>query len=271
MTGVQTCALPILRTLVAPFVPIDFSFPTSFAFPGNWIEGGKRVMAAMILLPFILVAQWTVLRHSKPLLLAMAGTALAVTVFPFLIYPAAIRHLGVMFIGFVFALWLLRRNLPARSWPVLALLALGAIGGATALVGQWIRPFAVNNQVARWIQDSEVAHMPIVGDFDMRIEPVAILLHRSFWGLECLCEDKFVRFLNRRDGFTHESVPDRIAQVSDRIGPDRPFLLLAQERLDETRRGQIVAKGFRLTELAYFSGAERDKEMMIYRVDPPAR
>jgi len=41
--------------------------------------------------------------------------------------------------------------------------------------------------------------------------------------------------------------------------------------LDATSRGQIAAKGIALAELTYLSGAERDKEMAIYRVDPPTR
>jgi hypothetical protein len=49
------------------------------------------------------------------------------------------------------------------------------------------------------------------------------------------------------------------------------LILLAEARLDEARRREIAAKGLGLTELAYFSGAERDKEMAIYRVDPPGR
>jgi len=262
--------LAALRTLVAPFAPIDFGFPASFAFPGNWFEQGRRVQAAACLLPFILAAQWTILRRSRPLLLALAGTALAATVFPALVYPAAIRHLGVMFTGFIVAWWLLRERLPARSWPVLALLALGALGGGTALAGQWMRPFAVNDQVVHWLRTNGFAGTPVVGDSDIRTEPVAVLMQRPFYSLDCLCEQRFVHFLSRRDGFDAAMVPDRLARISERLGPGS-FILLAEKRLDEARRGEIAARGLGLTELAYLSGAERDKEMAIYRVDPPAR
>jgi len=95
-------------------------------------------------------------------------------------------------------------------------------------------------------------------------------MRRSFYSLDCLCEQRFVHFLNRRDGFDATMVPERLAQISERLGPGR-FILLAERRLDEVLRGEIAARGIGLTELAYLSGAERDKEMAIYRVDPPAR
>jgi hypothetical protein len=272
--GVAWFGLAALHTLVAPFVPIDFSFPASFAFPGNWFEHGRRVLAAACLLPLILAAQWTVLRHARPLLLALAGTALAVTIFQVLFYPAAIRHLGVMFIGFIVALWLLRERLPAQSspvsWPVLALLALGALGGGTALAGQWMRPFAVDDQAVQWLRANGFADTPIIGGTDMYIEPIGVLMHRPFYSLDCMCEDRFVRYLNRRDGFDAAMLPDRLARLAERLGPGS-FLLLMGIRLDQAQRDEIAAKGFGLTELVYLSGAERDKEMAIYRVDPPAR
>ena len=263
--------LAALHTLVAPFTPIDFGFPASFAFPGNWFEHGRRVLAAACLLPFILTAQWAILRHSKPLLLALAGTALITTVFAVLIYPAVIRHLGVMFIGFIVALWLLRGRLPVRSWPVLGLLTLGALGGSTALAGQWMRPYAVNDEAVRWLRSNGFAETPIVSDKDplLYTEPVAILMHRSFYSLDCMCEDRFIRFLNRRDGVDPATVPDRLAQITERMGPGF-FILLSGARLDDARRGEIATKGLRLTELAYLSGAERVKVTVIYRVDPPA-
>ena len=268
--GMGAFGFAALRTLVAPFLPIDFNFPASFAFPGNWASQGRRVLLAPLLLPFILAVQWTVLRHAKPMLLALVGTAVATTLFPVLIYPAAIRHLGVMFIGFVVALWLVRERLPARPWPVLALLALGALGGGTALAGQWMRPYSVNEQVAQWLRTNGLAAAAIVGDSDIRTEPVAVLMGRPFYSLDCMCEQRFVRFQNRRDAFSAAMMPTRLALMSERLGP-RPFILLAERRLDREQQDQIASRGLGLTELAFMSGAERDKEMAIYRVDPPPR
>lgn len=259
-----------LRTLVAPFVPVDLSFPASFAFPGNGLGQGRRLIAALILLPAILAAQWTVLRRAKPMAVALAATAAVSIVFPYLIYPSAIRHMGVLFIGFVTAWWIVRGQLPARSWPLLVLLSLGAAGGATAVAGQWMRPFAINDQAADFLREGPAAALPLAGDSDMRTEPVAILLHRPFYSLDCLCQDRFVRFLNRRDSYEPAMVPDRLAALADQLGR-APFILLAEARLDAPRLARIAAHGLNLTELAYFSGAERDKELAIYRVDPPAR
>ncbi|MFL5251891.1 MAG: hypothetical protein ACJ8AI_03180 [Rhodopila sp.] len=118
-------AVAALRALVAPFAPIDLSFPASFSSPGEFFQFGKRVLAMVALLPFILAALWTVLRQDKRLPVVFASMALIVTVFQLVAYPAAIRHLGVMFIAFVAIWWLVRERVPARSWPVLGLLLLG--------------------------------------------------------------------------------------------------------------------------------------------------
>jgi hypothetical protein len=175
-----------------------------------------------------------------------------------------------MFIGFVAASWLLRERLPTRSWPVLALLAVGALGGGTALAGQWMRPFAINDQVVQWLRTNGFAAAPIVGDTDYRTEPIAVLMQRNFYSLDFMDEESFAHFTTRRDDFNATMVPDRLAQVAEHLGPGS-FILLMTVRLDGSQRGRIAASGLGLTELAYLSGAETDAAMTIYRVDPPAR
>ena len=263
-------AVAALRTLVAPFVPIDLSFPDSFAFPGNWYERGKRVTIMAVLLPFVLAAQWTVLRHRKPLALALAGTAATATLFAFLFWPAAIRHLGALWTGFIVAWWLVRDRLPARSWPMLALLTVGALGGVAAQAGQWMRPFSTSAAVATWIRENGYAETATVGDWDWGIEPVAVLLRHPFYSVDCQCTDRFATLRHRDNGYNASMLPDRLAQYVETSG-QAPFLLLLEARLDPESRAAIVAKRFKLTEVAYFSGAERDKEMAIYRVDRTPR
>lgn len=259
----------VLRTLAAPFLPFDIGFPGSFAFPGNWHPGSKSAVLALCLLPFILTAQWTAVRHRKSMLFVLAGTASVAALFQALTSPAAIRHLGVMFAAFAAVWWMVRDRMPARNWPLLGLLVMGAAGGMTALAGQWMRPFAANGPAARWAREQGLADTALIGDSDIRVEPVAILLNRPFFSLDCLCEDRYVRFTRRRDGYDPSMAPDRLAILAARLRP-RPMILFAEARYDKATLAAFAAKGIRLTERAFFSGAERDKEIAIYRVDAAA-
>ena len=268
--------LQLLRTAVAPFFPVDLSFPASFAFPGNIYENGKRVWLSLALLPVIVIALGITFRRQPRFLLVIGGTALIAAGFSFAVYPSAIRHMGVVFTAFVALLWVIRaesrvRLMPAsRRWnpesiAVLRLLAMGALGGGFALAGQWMRPFAVNDAVVRWLAAHEAPDMALVGFPDMRVEPVAVLMHRRFYALDCRCEDSYVRFLNRRDGFTEAMVPERLEEAV-RLYYPRPVVLLTGDPLAEETRTAIRARGLALTERIHLTGAERDKEMTIFEV-----
>jgi len=259
--------LQFLRALVPPFLPVDFSFPSSFAFAGNLYDYGKRVWFCLALAPFILLALWRIFRTRIDLLAVILTAMTVAATFSFLIYPAAIRHLGIVFIAFVTALWIARAEtnlVPART-AVLFLLALGAIGGGFAQAGQWMRPFAINDQAVAWLVRNHLADAPLVGYPDMRIEPIAILLNRPFYALDCECEARYVRLDNRRDSFTPESIPSRLDRAARRYGPG-PIVLIAGDPLDEPLRQEIRAMGYTLVERVHLDGAERDIALTILTV-----
>src|SRR5262249_449715 len=91
--------LQFLRAMVSAFFPIHFSFPATFAFPGELYENGLRVRAALLLLALILVSLWNVFRLVPMFFLVVTATALAAGAFSSLVYPGAVRHFGVVFIS----------------------------------------------------------------------------------------------------------------------------------------------------------------------------
>lgn len=260
----------LLRALVPPFLPVDFSFPHSFAFPGHFHGYGKRVWFCLALAPFILLALWRVFRGQVSLLVLILATATVAATFSFLIYPAAIRHLGIVFIAFVTALWIARvdgRTLPDPR-AVLFLLGLGAIGGGFAQAGQWMRPFAINDQAVAWLRANNLAETPLVGFPDMRVEPIGILLNRPFYALDCECEARYVRLDNRRDSFTIDSIPARLDRAARRYAP-HPIVLIAGDPLPEPERAEIRRMGYTLNERVSLGGAERDIALTILTVTRP--
>lgn len=276
LRDVARFGVQFLRTAVAPFFPVDFSFPTSFAFPGNLYYNGKRVWLSVAMLPLIAVALFVIFERQRRFILVLGGTALIAAVFSFAVYPSAIRHMGVMFVGFVALLWISRGEAAAEpavdrgrpnkaSAAVLGLLAAGALGGCLALAGQWIRPFAINPEVVRWLGVHEPPEFAMIGVPDIRVEPIAVLMHRRFYALECQCEDTYVRYLERRDSFTRAMIPERLDEAVRRYDP-RPVVLLAGDSLTEPERALIRARGMALTERVHLAGAERDSEMTIFDV-----
>ncbi len=270
--------LQLLRAIVSPFFPIDFSFPTTFALPGNGYEGGLRLKVAVLLLVLVLICLWNVFRPVARFFLLVAITALAAGIFSALVYPGAIRHFGVVFIAFVTLLWIIRERAPETSSAnrvsvsiaVLCLLFTGAIGGCLTLAGQWTRPFAINGAAARWLYAHEPPNFALVGFPDMRLEAIAIVMHRPFYALECACEDTYVKFLRRRDDFTDAMIPERLEAAVLAYQP-RPVVLIAGDPLPEAARAEILARGMTLTARVHLDGAERDKAVTIFDVIGPNR
>ncbi len=256
-----------LRALVPPFLPVDFSFPHSFAFAGNLFDYGKRVWFCLALAPFILFALWRIFRTRIDLLAVILAVMTVAAIFSFLVYPAAIRHLGIVFIAFVAMLWVAKAEAKVMPDPraVLFLLGLGAIGGGFAQAGQWMRPFAINDQAVAWLRANDLADAPLLGYPDMRVEPIGILLNRPFYALDCECEARYVRLDNRRDSFIIESVPARLDRAARRYGPG-PIVLIAGDPLDEPLREEIRAMGYTLVERVHLDGAERDIALTILTV-----
>ena len=268
-------SLQLLQTATTPYFPIDFSFPASFAFPGRLYENGLRVWTSILLLPFIGGALWVAFRDRVRFLIVLVGLELASAAFAFLIYPVAIRHLGAIFVGFL-VLVSIHRSMPSdpgstarptASIAVLCLLALGSLGGVLAIAGQWMRPFSNDVAAARWLTNHASADAVLIASDDIRAEPIAILLRRRFYALDCRCEDSYVQFRNRRDGFTENMIPERLEEAV-RLYRPRPIMLLAGTNLSMPIRTEIRARGMTLTEEIHLTGAERDSEMTIFKIMP---
>jgi hypothetical protein len=199
------------------------------------------------------------------------GAACASAALSFAVYPAAIRHLGMTWIGFAALAWIARAEPGARGrlapgLPVLGLLAMGAVGGGFALAGQWMRPFATNGDVVRWLRANGLADAPLTGFPDMRVEPVAVLLGRGFHALECRCATTYVRFDSRRNGFEQAMVPERLDEAL-RAMPPGPAVFLAGDPLTEAEEEAIRARGIALVRRVRFDGAERDIEQTVYTAE----
>jgi hypothetical protein len=97
------------------------------------------------------------------------------------------RHLGVLFLAFVGAIWIAdvdprgarRRRL--REGVLTAALVLHAAAGLQAFATDWAQPFSASRNAGRWLRDHVPPEVPIVGHSHIFVTPVTYYLGRPIW------------------------------------------------------------------------------------------
>lgn len=240
----------------AVFGPFMLFAPDAAAIPALW----PQILACVVLIGMI---AW-IFRREPTLLLVTAATVVGAVLFGHLVYAVAIRHWGIVFVAFTTCLWIQRARRPQRSWPVLILLGLGAIGGVQAASLQWHMPFSMAGATAAWITQAGLADTPIIGVPDTHSVAVAAYLERPITMLECHCTARRAVFSSARDGFHRDKLPMALA-AAVRAQPAPPLLISAWDlRADEL--AAIAAAGLSLTLLTTQTGAWVDEAFTVYAV-----
>ncbi len=202
----QTC----VDYVVLPWFPIATHFPHAFWNPSP-VSHWKFFYAAMF--PVVIAAYYALFRRERNLLALLLATACAGIAFGHLIYQGSMRQFGVMFMAFLVALWIQRGRIARVPTLVYVFLGLSALGGLQAAVAQWARPFSNAGNAARWIRDHGKENEPLIGQKDTNAIGVAEMLRRPMYQLECSCTDRFLLFSDRRDQYSEDQLPSRLARA----------------------------------------------------------
>ena len=253
----------VLNYLSLPWFPVNRFFPRQF-----W---DARSMAApvlyFLLLPVVVGSLIWIFRRWPRLLLMMGALAFVGIVFTHVVYDGSMRHFGIIFVGFVAGIWILRyRNQPVSRLAYL-LLALNAVGGATAAIGQWVRPFTDDATVVQWLQANHLDQADLIGTPDTHVVGVAERLQRPMYFLDCGCVDTYMKFSNRRDAYDSlKDLPAALATALQRLhGPEK--VLMLNRELTESEAAGLKTEGVRAEPIASFTrGDVVDEHYFLYKV-----
>jgi hypothetical protein len=192
-----------------------------------------------------------------------------------LIYPGSERHLGVVFLAFLAAVWIVRAADPSVLLPITVyiLLAISAVSSVWAVIGSWKRPFSYDKAAAEWIVANHLENMPLVGEEDTSVIGVAEYLHRPIYMIECSCVDNYMLFSSRRDHFTKADAPQRLLEAAQ-FYHGAPLLFVRAYPMKQDEEEGLKSEGFQIEPLASFKEAEEIAEnFFLYRLtltDPSA-
>ena len=258
------CVQAILSYIVVPWLPITDDFPQHFWNPWLWnLRQHPFIIAA---LPLVLSAILILFLPNLRLFLIYFVTALCGILFGHLIYMGSTRHYGITFVAFLAAYWMLRYGRPRVPLLGVCLLGVSAVGGIQAAIGQWERPFSNAGAAARWLRAHHLDKAALVGTPDTSAAGVAEQLERPMYFLDCSCSDNFLLFADRRDGFSIDQIPQRLAVAADQLHTSDMILINAYPLTGE-QVNAIMQKGLRVEPLAQFTGAEAfEEDFFLYRI-----
>jgi hypothetical protein len=197
--------------------------------------------------------------------------------FSHLIYMGSPRHFGILFVGFLAGLWMLRGRGEQVSVAAYVLLALSAIGGAAAEYGQWARPFADDDAAVHWIEQQHLQDAELIGFPDANVVGVAEQLHRPMYFLDCACIDTYMKFSRRRDDFDIDhGVPSGLVQAVRTLHAQTPsgqiMIFMMNRPLTDEEAKQLAASSVDVVPLAQFiEGDVVDEHFFLYKVTLSAR
>jgi hypothetical protein len=231
-----------------------------------WSLPRPRPVLYSFCIPPVLYAYWLIFRGHKNLLLLMGLTMTGGILFGYLVYLGAARQFGIVFMAFLVAIWLMREESPRLPKMAYVLLGIMALSGIKANAGEWARPFSYDVPAAQWLRANHLDDGPLVGTPDTTASDIAELLHRPVYMLDCNCSESFLLFSKRRDQFTKDQVPDRLALAMKNLNVSS-FVFLDAYPFTEKEQAEITGKGLTFTWLTYFMGAEAEEEnFFIYRI-----
>ncbi len=263
-------SIPHLLLAAVSYVVLPW-FPISPGFPHHFWEHAVRVLGVYgALLPCILLMFYFLFRRDRSSRLVLGFTILNAVLFAHLIYLGFMRHYGLVFLGFLVALWLQRARRPSVPALSYVFLGLSALGGLQAAYAQWNHPFSNNGNAAAYIRAHHLENIPLVGAYEVSVAGVAEELEKPAYFLDCSCSDTFLQYDNRRDGFRWDEVPQRLDRAFTDLRRDR-LLFVTSQPLSPAELQQLRARSISLSLLASYHGAEAPYDpAVLYLADRAA-
>lgn len=254
-------AFVIQAYTVVPFIPFHITATVYWNAP---IFNHHRLLLPLV--PIVVIAIYLLFRRDRCLLLLIGLAAAGGIALSHLIYLGYTRHFGIVFVAIVAALWIQRFRTHHASIGVYLLLGIFALGGVTVAIAQWTRPFSNAGATARWIQQHDKQHVPIVGTPDTSLDGIAQDLQRPVYFLDCSCTDTFMRFSNRRDNFDESQVPSRLKLAAVQLHAPE-MILIKGWPLKAAEVDSIRHESLEVTPLTAFTGAAAPAEdFYLYKV-----
>jgi hypothetical protein len=257
-------ALAFLRETILPFLAVRSPRAHTFWNP----ELPARLWWYVLPMIVVLSLLYWAFRSRWNLLLLVGSAIVTGTLLGHLVYLGSERHMGLTFLAFVGACWILRAAEPSQllPWPAYLLLAISVLSSVWALIESWERPFSNNQAAAAWMVQNHFDRMPLVAEWDTSAISVSELLHRPIYMIECSCVDTYLLFSSRRDNYTDADAPARILQA-EHFYHDQPLLFMSIYPLKPVQKQALQREGFQVDPLRAFVGAEDVAEdFYFYRV-----
>ena len=208
-----------------------------------------------------------VFRRDRRSLIVLGLTAIGAVAFGQLIYSGSFRHWGILFVALVIALWIQQYRQPSRSWIVLLVLWLGAFAGLVSLERAVAHPYSNAASASRWLREHDLRDAALIGTPDTSAAGIAQFLGRPIYFLDCGCVDTFLRFNRRRDSYSVEQLPERLA-AAVAWAQARPAIFIDSYPVSDEQRKELLNRGIRLEQLAAFTGAiKTEEDFYLYRVE----
>jgi hypothetical protein len=258
--------LALRAATVDPWYPLDPAAPSVY-----WQLVHRRHFTD-VWLTLVIVTIWLQFRRERRLLLMLAFYGLTLTLFMYLIYMGSSRHFGTMFVAFLAALWIQRSQettiaqSPPRRFAFVPL-GLSACAGFMAGYASWTHPFSQAGATALWLRTNHYDEAPLAGTPDTSAANVAEYLGRPIYFLDCNCTDVVMQFQDRRDNFSEQEIPARLAIATAQS--HHPFLIyiMGARPLKPDELRAIASRSLDAKPLAQFTGAEEPYEnFFLYKV-----
>jgi hypothetical protein len=134
------------------------------------------------------------------------------------------------FVAVLTALWTQRVHRPRGVWLVPPPLLCGSVAEVEAQIGQWMRPFSNAKAAAQFLIDNRWRDAGLIGVRDDWTIPVAQLLGRLIYGLDCQSVESFIEFDSRHDDYPDKQFAHRLARAVSEIQSVPPVLIYGNLR-----------------------------------------
>ncbi|MDE1161619.1 MAG: hypothetical protein PW792_06690 [Acidobacteriaceae bacterium] len=249
-----------LKWASMPWMPLPINCISSWDFT-SW--------PYLFLLPVCVLLLYLSLRDHWQQGIAMLSILLTGILFSNIVSVAGVRHVGVVYLGYIVLLWILRSAKVRVSFASYLLLTVPVVPGLIAYIDQWSWPYTDTQAAAAWIMQNHLENVPLFGTPDSNVVGVPERLHRSFYQLECQCRERIMVFRASRDSFIPERdmVPRLAAGFQKAHIPQGLFLIT--HRLMPYDLQDLGARGVHADSIAHFdSGFINDEYIYIYLLKP---
>ncbi len=252
----------------APWWPISHEWPRRF-----WETEVKDQKLLLVMVPFILAAQWWTLRRDKNLLWMMATSLVFAILFADIVYVGRVRHWGITYVTLLVALWMRsdaqrRKSLDKDAWPwtAYALMGLSAFSGVVATASTWTHPFSQARATAQWLKQNHLAGPAMIGSPDVSFASVAEELQQPVYFMECACFDSIKLFSRHRENFSEEQLPDRMLLAAKNLNTTS-LIFVWYRPMTPHDDELLAASSLEAIPLHQFQGADTFAESYyIYRI-----